>query len=79
MLEPRSFDVCINAVVLIVVMLDYSEVDIEISDIGMETVEFDNCREMLINNRDANSMLAIIWEKAKFFYKDRQKFIDLFT
>jgi len=33
-------------------------------------MESDNCREMLRNNRDANGMLAVIQEEARFFHKD---------
>ena len=31
------------------------------------------------DDRDANGMLAMIQEKARFFCKDEQKFINLFT
>jgi len=37
LLEPGSFDMCKNAAALMIVMLDYSELDIEVSDAGMET------------------------------------------
>jgi len=43
-----------------IVMLGYLELDMEISDAGMETVESDNCREMSRKNRDVNGMLAIM-------------------
>ena len=51
-------------------MLGCSEVDIEVSDTGVETVRFNNCRELLEDNRDANSILAIMWEGEKFSYED---------
>ena len=60
LLEPRSFDVCRNATALIIMMLYYSEVDIEVSDTSIETVESNNCREVLEDNRDANRILAMI-------------------
>jgi len=41
-------------------MLGCSEVDIEISDASMETMEFDDCREVSGDNRDTNGVLAII-------------------
>jgi len=41
-------------------MLDHSEIDIEISNTDMKTVESDNCREVLGDNRDINSILAIM-------------------
>ena len=69
MLKPRSFDAHKNATVSMIVMLDYSEVDMKSND----------CRKMSGNNRDANRMLIIIWEGARFSYKDRCKFIDLVT
>ena len=49
---------CINATALITVMLDCSEVNTEISDAGMKTVESNNCREMLEDNGNTNSTLA---------------------
>ena len=45
---------------LMIAMLYHSEIDIEISNTGIETVETDNCREVLGDNRDANGMLATI-------------------
>jgi len=41
-------------------ILDCSEVDIEVSDAGMETVESNSCKKMSEDNRDTNSMLAVI-------------------
>ena len=58
MLEPRSFDVHKNAAAPMIAMLGYLKLDMEVSDVGMETTESDNCREMLRNDRDANSVLA---------------------
>ena len=62
-----------------IAMLGHSEVDMKVSDAGMETTESDDCRGVLGNNRDANSMLAMTGEGVRFFCKDRQKFINLFT
>ena len=42
------------------VMLSCLELDIEISDVGIETTESNDCREMSRSNRDTNSMLAVI-------------------
>ena len=78
LLEPGSFDACKNAAAPMIAMLGCSELDIEISDAGMETVEFNDCRRMFRKNRDANSMLAAMQEGARFFHKDRWKFIDPF-
>ena len=45
----------INTVVPIIVIL---EIDMEVSDKSMKTVEFDNCREVSEDNRDINRILA---------------------
>ena len=78
LLESRSFNACINATVLIIVMLNCLEVNTEVSDIGMETTESNGCREISEDDRDTNGMLTVIWERARFFCKNKQKFIDLF-
>ena len=79
MLEPKSFDTHKNAVVPMIVMLGYSELDTEVSDVGMETVESDDCRGISRKDGDANGVLATIREGARFSHKDGQKFIDPFT
>ena len=56
--EPGSFDACKNAAISIIVMLGCSELDTEVSDAGMETMESDDCREVSKRDRDANGMLA---------------------
>jgi len=48
----------INATVLMIVMLGCSEVDIEVSDTDMESMESNDCREISKDNRDANNVLA---------------------
>jgi len=60
LLEPRSFDVCKNATAPMIVMLDCLELDIEVSDAGIEIIESDNCREVSKKDRDANGVLAAI-------------------
>ena len=62
-----------------IVMLDCSELDTEVSDAGIETVEFNDCRGVSKKNGDTNSMLAMMREGARFFCKDRWKFINPFT
>ena len=79
MLEPGSFDTCKNAAAQIIVMLDHLEIDTEVSDVGIETMESNNCKEVSRDNRDANGVLVTIQERAIFSCKDRQKFIDPFT
>ena len=59
MLEPRSFDVHKNATVLMIAMLDHLEIDIEILSVSMETMESDDCREILEDNGNVNRMLAM--------------------
>ena len=68
-----------NAIILMIAMLGHLELNTEISDADMKTAEFDDCRRISRNDKDANGMLAMMWEGARFSYKDRQKFIDLFT
>ena len=60
MLKFRSFDVYKNTAAPIIAMLGRSEVDIEVSSTGMESVESDDYREMLGDNEDANRVLAVI-------------------
>jgi len=60
-------------------MLGHLELDMEISDTGMETAESDDCRGMSRKDRDANGMLAVTQEEARFSCKDGWKFIDPFT
>ena len=71
MLKPESFDVCKKATVPIIVMLGHSEIDIKILDVSMETMEFNDYREISEDNRDINKMLAIMQERARFFCKNR--------
>jgi len=79
LLESRSFDACKNAVAPIITMLGRSELDMEVSDAGMETVGSDDCREVSRKDRDANGVLAMTQEGARFSCKDGWKFINLFT
>ena len=58
MLKPGSFDAHKNTTALMIVMLGCSETNIEISGVGMKTVESNDCREVLRNDGDANSVLA---------------------
>jgi len=60
-------------------MLGRLELDTEVSDAGMETAESDDCRGVSKKDRDANSVLAVMCEEARFSCKDGWKFIDPFT
>ena len=59
-------------------MLDCSKGDIEVLNTGMKTTESNDCRGMSGYNRDVNSVLAMTRKRARLFYKDEQKFINLF-
>ena len=56
--EPGSFDACKNAAAPMIAMLGCLELDTEVSDAGMETVESDDCRGMSKKDGDANGVLA---------------------
>ena len=71
MLEPGSFDMHKNTIVSMIVMLDCSEVDMEVSDTGTETVESSGCREVSGDDGDANGVLAATQERVRFSCKDR--------
>ena len=68
-----------NIIVPMIVMLGCLEIDMEVLDVDMETAGSDNYREVLEDNGDTNSVLVIIQERARFSYKDRWKFINIFT
>ena len=70
---------CKNAAAPIIAMLGHSELDIEVSDAGMRTAEFNNCKGMSRSNENTNGVLAITQEGARFSHKDEQKFINPFT
>jgi len=58
--EPRSFDMYKNAATSMIAMLGHSELDIEVSDAGMETTESNDCREISKKDGDANGVLAMM-------------------
>ena len=70
MYEPGSFDVCKNIVAPMITILDHLELDTEISDTSMKTVESDNYREMSRNDRNVNGMLVLMYKGVRFFCKD---------
>jgi len=59
-----------------IAMLGRLELDMEASDASMGTMESNDCRGMSGKNGDANGMLAMTRERARFSCKDRQKFIN---
>ena len=42
-----------------IVMLDHSELDMEVSDAGMETIEFNDCRRVSKKDKDPNGVLVV--------------------
>ena len=60
-------------------MLGCLELDMEVSDTGMETMGSNDCKGMSRSDGDTNGVLATIWEGARFSCKDGWKFIKLFT
>ena len=77
--EPGSFDACKNAAAPIIAMLGHLEIDTEVSDADMETMESDDCRGESKKDGDANGVLAATREGARFSCKDGRKFINPFT
>ena len=62
-----------------IAMLGHSELDTEVSDAGIETAESNDCRGVSKKDGDANDVLAVMREGARFSCKDGRKFIDPFT
>ena len=62
-----------------IAILGCLELDMEVLNAGIETIESNDCREMSRNNGDANDVLAMTQERVRFSCKDRWKFINLFT
>ena len=77
--EPGSFDARKNAAAPMIAMLGCPELDMEVSDAGMETAESNDCRELSKKDRDANGVLAVTREGVRFSCKDGWKFINPFT
>ena len=59
-MEPGSFDIQKKDNIPVIVILDCLDINIEISDVSMETEGFGEYREVLEINRVTNSMLAKI-------------------
>ena len=67
---------CRNATAPIIVMLDHLELDMKISDMGMETVKSNNYKWISRDDGNTNNVLAAMQEGVRFFCKDRWKFIN---
>ena len=64
--ELGSFDACKNAAAPMIAMLGRSELDMEVSDAGIETAESNDCRGLSKKDGDANGILAATREGARF-------------
>ena len=60
LLEPGSFDAHKKAAAPMIAMLGHLELDMEVLDVGMETVESNSCRGMSRRDGDANGVLAMM-------------------
>ena len=60
MWELGSFDACKNAAAPMIAMLDCLELDMEVSDTGMEILESNDCRGVFKKDGDANGVLAVM-------------------
>ena len=49
---------CKNVAAPIIAMLGHLKLDTEVLDVGMETVESNDCRGLFKRDRDANGVLA---------------------
>ena len=58
MWKPESFDTHKNAAVPMIAMLGCLELDMEVSDVGIETAESGDCRGVSKKDGDANGVLA---------------------
>ena len=56
LLKPRSFNAGKSTAAPIITVLDCSELDMEVSDIGIETTKSDDCKGISGNDRDANGL-----------------------
>jgi len=62
-----------------IAILSHSELDMEVSDVSIETIESNDCRRMSRSGRGVNGVLAMMQEGARFSCKDGWKFSDPFT
>jgi len=62
-LEPGSFDIQKKDNTLVIVILDCLDIDIEISNVSVETEGFGEYREVLEIDRVTSSMLAEIYSR----------------
>ena len=60
-----------NAATLIIVILGYLKINIEVLDTNMELVESNDYRRLSKDDKDANKVLATMWGRVRFFFKDK--------
>ena len=53
-----------------IAILGYPELDIEVLDVGMKTMESNDCRGLSRDDRDTNGILVTMQERARFSHKD---------
>jgi len=59
--KPGSFDAYKNAIAPMIAMLDCSELDMKVSDAGIESMESNDCRGILLwNTLDTNIFLFLL-------------------
>lgn len=81
LLESKSFDIQKKAKTLMTVILGHLEIDMKVSDVGIETIEFNEYRVVSRVYKVVNDMLAIIYGRIWFFFTkiDRKSLIYLFS
>ncbi len=60
-----------DATALIIAMLGCLELDMEVSDAGMETTESNDCRRVFRKDGDANSIVGCNVRRSEISCKDR--------
>ena len=60
MLELGSFNAHKNTVAPMIAMLGYLELDMEVSDAGIETTESNDCIGMSRKDKDTDGVLAVM-------------------
>lgn len=76
MSEPRSFNIYKNVVAPIIAILDHLEANIKISYTGVETIESNNCKEILEDKGDAISTLVTMQKKFTFIQSWAKEITD---
>jgi len=70
LIKPESFDVWRKAIVPIIVILSYLEVNTEVSNDSMKIREFGKYKKLLEFDGVTNKVLVVIYSRVWFFYKN---------